>query len=51
MYKSMFYMSIYAKKRLSQIFFQKILFKIHIFSAVNPLGKNEKKNFFKFEIW
>ena len=40
-------MSIYENKRLSQIFFQKQFKKIHIFSAVNPLEKNEKKSFFQ----
>ena len=35
------------KKNVSQKFFFKKQFKnIHIFSAVNPLEKNEKKNFF-----
>ena len=38
----MFYMFIYEKKCLSQIFFQKNFKKIRIFSEVNPLEKLEK---------
>ena len=49
MYKSMFYMSIYETKRLSQNFFQKNYSKIEknsYFSEINSLEKIEKKNFF-----
>ena len=45
----MFYMSIYEKKRLSQIFFKKIapkLKKIHIFSEINFLEKKIEKKIF-----
>ena len=46
---------LFMKQNVShKIFFKKIapkLKKIHIFLAVNPWEKNEKKIFFKFEIW